>query len=171
MFQVGDFIVYGSRGVCIVEEIGTLDIPGVPKDRMYYTLSPCYESKSKIFTPVDNQKVIMRPVLKKEEALQLIDEMKEIHLLGISDEKRREEEYKSSLQTCDCKELIRVIKTIYLRGQKRKAEGKKITSQDERYFHMAEQNLSGELAIALGIDRDQVKSFVKERMEQSLQTR
>ena len=46
MFQVGDFIVYGSTGVCEVESIGTLDIPGMSKDRVYYTLRPCYEQRS-----------------------------------------------------------------------------------------------------------------------------
>lgn len=96
MFQAGDFIVYGSTGVCLVEKVGPVEIPGVSKDKLFYTLSPCYESKSKIFTPVDNQKVVMRPVLSREQALQLIDGIKEIRLLGISDEKKREEEYKAS---------------------------------------------------------------------------
>ena len=164
MFQAGDFIVYGSTGVCLVEKVGPVDIPGVSKDKLFYTLSPCYESKSKIFTPVDNQKVVMRPVLSRDQALQLIDGIKEIRLLGISDEKKREEEYKASFRKCDCRELVRIIKTIYQRGEKRKAEGKKITSQDERYFHMAEQNLYGELAISLGIGREEVKQFVKERV-------
>ena len=41
MFKAGDFVVYGSNGVCRVQKVGTLDSPGVPKDRLYYTLIPC----------------------------------------------------------------------------------------------------------------------------------
>lgn len=107
MFQVGDFIVYGSTGVCEVESIGTLDIPGMSKDRVYYTLRPCYEQRSTIFTPVDNEKVIMRSVLTRQEALELIDGIKEIGFLGITDEKRREAEYRECFLKCDCRELVK----------------------------------------------------------------
>ena len=63
MFKEGDFIIYGSNGVCQVEHIGSMDLQGVPGDKMYYTLVPVYEEKSRLFTPVDNHKVVMRPVI------------------------------------------------------------------------------------------------------------
>ncbi|MCU6761192.1 CarD-like/TRCF domain [uncultured Roseburia sp.] len=164
MFQLGDYIVYGNIGVCMVEEVGRVDLPGVLRDRLYYTLQPCYDQRGKIFTPVDNQKVIMRPVLSRKEAWQLIDEMEKTSLLGIQNEKKREEDYRASFQKCDCRELVKLIKTIYLREQKRKSEGKKITSQDERYFHMAQMNLYGELSVSLGIDREEVKELIMEKV-------
>ena len=68
MFKEGDFIIYGSNGVCQVEHIGSMDLQGVPGDKMYYTLVPVYEEKSRLFTPVDNHKVVMRPVISKQEA-------------------------------------------------------------------------------------------------------
>lgn len=66
MFEVGDFIIYGSNGVCRVENVGSMDMKGVPSDKMYYTLVPVYSSKTKVFTPVDNAKVIMRPVISEQ---------------------------------------------------------------------------------------------------------
>ena len=36
-------------------------------------------------------------------ALALIDEMQEIAVLGITEERKREETYKNALKTCDCK--------------------------------------------------------------------
>lgn len=165
MFQVGDFIVYGSTGVCEVESIGTLDIPGMSKDRLYYTLRPCYEQRSTIFTPVDNEKVIMRSVLSRKEALELIDEMKEIGFLGITDEKRREAEYRECFLKCDCRELVKMLHTIYSRRQERISQGKKTTAKDDKYFHMAEENLYGELAVSLGMDKGQVKEFIYERVQ------
>lgn len=166
MFQIGEYIVYGSTGVCVVEKIGAIDIPGMSPDRVYYTLRPCYEKKSTIFTPVDNTKVIMRDVISKEEALSLIDEMLDLGKLIISDEKKREAEYKECFMKCDCRELVRMMNTIHERRQQRIAQGKKVTAKDDRYFHMAEDNLFGELAVALGIEKSQVKDFIKQRVGQ-----
>ena len=166
MYQVGEYIVYGSTGVCVVEKIGTIDIPGMSPDREYYTLRPYYEKKSTIFTPIDNHKVLMRPVIDREEALSIIDHIQQFGTLQITDEKRREAEYKECFMKCDCRELVKMMNTIYERRQQRLAQGKKITAKDDRYYHMAEDNLFGELAVALGIEKNQVKDFIKERIEQ-----
>lgn len=166
MFQVGQYIVYGSTGVCEVEKIGNIDIPGMSPDRVYYTLRPCYEKKSTIFTPVDNQKVVMRTVIDKEEALAIIDAIPQMGTLAITDEKRREIEYKECFMKCDCRELVKMMNTIYVRRQQRIAQGKKVTAKDDRYYHMAEDNLYGELAIALDIEKNQVHDFIKTRIEQ-----
>ena len=166
MFQIGEYIVYGSTGVCVVEKIGSIDVPGMSKDRIYYTLRPCYEKKSTIFTPVDNTKVIMRHVISKEEALDLIDSIQQIECLAITDEKHRETEYKACFMKCDCRELIKMMNAIHIRKEERLAQGKKVTAKDDRYYHMAEDNLFGELAVALGIEKKQVKHFIRERIEQ-----
>ena len=76
MFQAGDVIVCGSHGVCRVEKVGPLSSVA-DKDRIYYTLRPLYERGSVVFTPVDNQKMVIRPVISRERALELIDGMKE----------------------------------------------------------------------------------------------
>lgn len=165
MFEIGDRIVYGSNGVCCVENIGALDSPNALKGRIYYTLTPQYTKGSTIFTPVDNEKVKMRPVMSREEASVLIDEIKDIETLWIADEKGRELEYKQAIMKCECRELVKIIKTIYLRKQSRLIEGKKVTAVDEKYFRMAEERLYGELAVSLGMNEEDVKNYVTERVE------
>ena len=164
MFRTGEYIVYGSNGVCEIEAIGTPDIPGTSAERLYYTLRPLYEKKSTIFTPVDNKKIVMRAVLTREEALDLIDEMQDIGFLEVPDEKQREAEYRACILKCDCTELIKLIHTIGRRREERLAQGKKVTAKDEKYLHMAEDNLYGELAVSLAIEKDQVESFIQERV-------
>lgn len=166
MFETGDYVVYGNVGVCKVDEIGNIDSPQVSRKRLYYTLNPIYSVGSTIFTPVDNEKVIMRPVITKEEALKLIDTIPSIELLWIADEKKREDDYKETLRKCDCREWVRVMKTIHLRKKSRQAENKKITARDEKYFRMAEDSLYGELAIALNMDKDTTKEYVIDRVEE-----
>lgn len=164
MFEVGDFIIYGSNGVCKVENVGSMDMKGVPSDKMYYTLVPVYSSKSKVFTPVDNAKVIMRPVISEQEAYELIDHIKELQGFSIEDEKNRDTVFKEALKKCDCRELIRIIKTVYEKKLARQAEGKKMTAGDERYFKIAEENLYGEFAVALGIKKEEVGSLIEQRI-------
>lgn len=166
MFEIGELIIYGGNGVCRVEKIGPIDTGMGTKDRMYYTLNPLKNKDSRIFTPVDNEKVIMRPTMTKEDALALIDQIQNVETLWIGDERRRETEYKEAVRKCDCREYVKIIKTIYLRKKARLADGKKVTAVDERYYAIAEENLYGELAVALGMDRDQAKTFVEQRVKE-----
>lgn len=165
MFQVGDLIVYGNTGVCKVEKIGTPDLAGVPEGIDYYTLSPYYSQNSRIFTPCDNDKVVMRPIISKKEAKKLVSDIPSIKLLLVPDEKKREECYKATMRSCDCREFVSIIKTIYVRKQERLAEGKKVTASDEKYFNLAEDKLYGELAIALEMEKSKVKGYIKEKVE------
>ena len=65
-FIIKAIVVYGSQGVCKVTDVGCLNLPGAPDDRLYYTLEPCHILGGKVFTPVDNQKAIIRPVISKD---------------------------------------------------------------------------------------------------------
>ena len=166
MFEIGELIIYGGNGVCRVEKIGPIDTGMGTKGRMYYTLNPLKNKDSRIFTPVDNEKVIMRPTMTKEDALALIDQIQNVETLWIGDERRRETEYKEAVRKCDCREYVKIIKTIYLRKEARLADGKKVTAVDERYYAIAEENLYGELAVALGMDKAETKTFVEKRVKE-----
>ena len=65
MFQPGDFVVYGSSGVCRVIQVGALEGKSADPTRQYYTLQPVFESE-RIYTPVDSG-VFMRPAMTKEQ--------------------------------------------------------------------------------------------------------
>lgn len=169
MFQKNDYVVYGYNGVCTVKDIGPLDIPGVPKERVYYTLVPYYTKDSQIFVPADSSKVVLRPVISKDEFLQLMEEIPSIDVLWVDEEKQRDFLYKETLRKCNCRELIQIIKTVEQRRLERIAKGKKMTSTDEKYFHLAEKNLYEEGAIALGIEPAQVKELVVAKLTHSIQ--
>lgn len=160
MFKTGDFIIFGGYGVCEVTHIGSLDIDGVSKDRLYYTLRPYYSKGSVLYTPVDNQKELIRPIMSQEEAQELIKDITSIDYLWVNDERKREREYKEALHSCDCRELIKIIKTIYMRKKRRTESGKALTAIDKKYFSMAEENLYGELAVSLGIPKEEVKDYI-----------
>ena len=98
VFQKGERVVCGSKGVCVVEEITTLDIAGVDKKREYYILKPLYLSSSTVYIPVDTAEGSMRKVLAHEEAESLIRQIPEIPLITIANDKLLEQEYKNCLK-------------------------------------------------------------------------
>lgn len=164
MFKIGEYIVYGMNGVCRVEEIGPMCLSGVDSDKEYYTLAPLYTKGSRVFTPVDNQKVPMRAVISKQEACRLIDGMKEIEVIEVTDDKRRELAYKEAMKSCDCKEWVRIINTVLKRKEERLAQGRKMSACDERYLKSAQDNLYGELAVSLNLEKDEVEEYMEHRM-------
>lgn len=165
MFEKGEYVVYGQNGICKVSEITSLDMSGIDKEKQYYVLLPLSAKGSTIYCPTDNTKLVLRNVLSKEEAWELIDEIPDIEELWIMNEKMRENDYKQAIRSGNLKELIRIIKTLYLRKQERIAVCKKMTSTDDKYFHMAEERLYSELALAIGRDAGEMEAIIKERVD------
>lgn len=95
--------------------------------------------------------------------MQLIHAIPGVETLWIADERKREQIYKETIHKCDCMELVKIIKTIYLRMRAREEAGKKLLESDLKYFHMAEDRLYGELAVSLGMSLEQTKTFVEEQ--------
>ena len=164
MFEKGQYIIYGIRGVCEGMDITTIDRPGGPQGKLYYVLRPYYHQDSKIVTPVDSDKTVIRPLLTREEALELIDRIQDVQEMEVTEDKQREERYKEALKTCDCRVWVSMIKALYLRRKDRIEQGKKMTDLDERYFKTAEENLYSELALSLGMSRDEMVDYIKERV-------
>ena len=166
MYQVNDHVVYGNYGICVVKAIGKLEMDSAAKDRLYYTLEPLYTQKNTIYTPVDSEKNSLRRAITREEALELIDRIPQVETVWILDEKRREEKYKEIMKQNDCMGWMQIIKTLYLKKQKRLAEGRKNTARDDLYLKLAEDFLYGEFAAALGVEKDQVEELIGRRVRE-----
>jgi CarD family transcriptional regulator len=161
VFQIGDYVICSNKGVCEVENITVLNISGADKEKEYYILKPLYSAGSTVYVPVDSQKDhTMRKVLERTEAERLIGTIPEIPLLVITNDKMTEQMYKDCMKSNDCQELVKLIKTIHQRKQKRIQAGRKITAVDAKYFHLAEENLYGELAVALDLSREEVSGYI-----------
>lgn len=165
MFNIGQCVICGNKGVCTVEDITTLDISGVDKAKKYYILKPKYVTASTVYVPVDSAANSMRNILTKEEAQELIKEIPEIPVLEIKNEKLAEQEYKACMKQNDSREWAKLVKTIYLRKQKRLEDGRKETAVDSKFFRIAEENLYGELAVALGMERGKVCEYITECLQ------
>ncbi|MCR5790870.1 MAG: CarD family transcriptional regulator, partial [Lachnospiraceae bacterium] len=126
----------------------------------YYTLRPIYQRDSVVYVPVGNEKPVMRPVISKEQAQELVENIPNIKAAWIEKEVEREQEYKKAISSCDPEKLIMIIKTLYNRKKARIEDGKKVTVIDERYFKMAEKQLHEELAYALGMSKEEIGDYI-----------
>lgn len=163
MYQPGDMIIYGSTGVCRVKEITRLDFRS--GDQLYYALDPLYQD-GVIYTPVDT-KVFMRPVITKEEAEALIDKIPTMQAAAYHSSVLREleEHYAGYLKSHDCGDLIELAMSIYAKKQLLTAQRRKFGAVDERFLKRAEDLLDGELAVALGVPKDQVGAYISARVD------
>lgn len=165
MFEVGEYVVYGMKGVCRIEDITHIDMTGADKERLYYVLVPTENGGGRIYAPTDNPKVMMRRVILREEADALIEEIPQIEPLWVSDDRQREAVYKEALNTGDYRAWVSIVKTLYLRKKERISQGKKITALDERYMRAAENELFSELSLALEIPKTEVYEYIIGRLE------
>lgn len=165
MYETGDLIIYGNEGVCKVEAVGVPDIPSLGKERMYYTLLPLYQD-GKIFIPVDT-KIFMRHVITKEKAEELIEKIPtiEAELYENSNMRFLSEHYQAFFESHECRDLLQLVRDVYLKACNAKEQGKKLGQVDEKYMRRAEDLLHGELAVALGIPKEEVKDYITKKVE------
>ena len=160
MYEIGDYVIKANNGVCKVEDILHLDMPGTDKNKLYYLLIPRECQSAKVYVPVDSKNTNIRKVLSEDEAWEVIRRIPETEREWSSNDKLREQEYKEAIQSCNPAELIGIIKNLYLRRKERNEQGKKSTVIDERYFKLAEDNLYSELAFAIGREKSEMKKII-----------
>ena len=165
MFKKGEYVICGNNGICEVDGITTLNLEGVDQDKEFYLLKPVFSNGSTVYKPTDCEDISFRRALGFDEAKELIEQIPSIGTIPIADEKTLEKTYKELIHSCNPTSLVQLIKTIYLRKQKRLQKGFKVTALDARYFKQAEDFLYGELSVALGIPRNEIKTNITSVIE------
>lgn len=152
MFKKGDLLVY-KKDVCKVEEVKTKYI----KDIDYYVLSPIVDKSLKIQIPTNSQAI--RTLISKERIEDIIRCIPTIEVIK-SDTKTLENEYKQLMQKGTHEDLIKIIKTTYLRNKERLDNNKKTTDKDNYYFNQAELYLYNEFSVVLNLSYEQTKEYI-----------
>ncbi len=165
MFQKGELVIYGNYGICRVDEIGIPSISLADDKTLYYTLAPLFHS-GVIYVPIDTS-VYMRPILSKEQAEELIEQIPEIQEESITGQDVRAlgEKYKGFLSTHQCEDLVRLIKTIYTKEKIMTAKGKKLAKTEQDYGKLAKEMLHRELSLALDIPYEKVQLYITDRIK------
>lgn len=165
MFQSGEYVVYGFSGICQIKKTMELCMPGSDHAGTYYAMVPLQNDDSIVYTPVDSKKSMIRRIMTAEEAKRLITLIPDIEPFDIENDKYREEKYKEVMKTCDPKEWIRIIKTLWMRNKIRSRAGKPSTSMDTRYLKAAKDYLYTELSVALDKDMETIENFITDCLD------
>ncbi len=149
MFNVGEAVIYGNTGVCIIEDIRLEDFLG--KKERYYILKPVYSKSSTIFCPVDNIKVTMRKTVSKDEINRYLSPSSLPETEWIENDHMRREHFSAVLRKCDVGELAAEIYSLHRKRNEKTASGKRLHAADEKALADAEKILFGEFSYVLGI--------------------
>ena len=165
MFQPGELLVYGTTGVCRVEEITAPDFTRADRGRRYYLLRPLYQD-GVIYAPVDSGKVPIRPVISRGEAEALIDLIPSIRAEACHAPTMQAlaQHYQSAVRSHNCRELLELTMSIYLKRRQAEAQKRRLGMVDERYMKQAERLLYGELSAALDIPYEEVQPYIARRV-------
>ena len=166
MVSPGDIVVYRHH-VCKVAAVREAYFEG----RDYFELHALFENSLKLF-------VAVRPAMSRKEALALIDSIADAQTIdedalkpGASTptllERRLKEEYDKRLKTFSPQDLVPIMKSVHERTVRRSGAGRQITATDKKYFDLAENLLCDELSVSLGIERDDVRDFLVDRVKKA----
>ena len=162
-FAVGDLIIYGTSGLCLVDSLGPVKLPYDSEPQTYYVLKPVSRENSKIYVPLKNDTLTakMRPTLKKTE----IDAI--LHGIGVEvmdwdqDKMARHATFHSILAQRDEKAMLLMMRCIYLKRGELVAEGKKMPAADDDLLKSAEKLLEQEFSHSLGIPLGEVARYIQ----------
>lgn len=161
MYKVNEYVVY-KKDVCKIKEIRNNKMNGID----YYILVPIDDESLIIDVPVENRMGYLRSIISKEEANKLINNIPNIEPLKNIDDKYVEKTYKDLLYNGTHEDLIKIIKTTYLRNNDRKINNKKLSEKDNDYFTKAEKYLYNEISISLNMSFDETKNYIIKKVQE-----
>jgi transcriptional regulator, carD family len=148
-----DYIVYRKETCKIIE-----------KEDGYYRLVPVNDTSIKYKVPVDSN--FLKKVITKEEIDRLLLEIPEINTIDLG-EKQIEQEYKELMKSGTHEDLVKIIKTSYLRNQIRILNNKRISEIDDEYFRRAEKYLYEEIGIVLNLSFENTKEYIINKLKKA----
>lgn len=165
MIQINDKVLYGVHGVCNVEAVEEKKIAG--KIMEYYVLKPLYDHGSTVYVPKANEALVskIKRIMSADEIFDTIRSIPDEELIVFENESDRHQIFNEILCSGDRVQLIRLIKTLYVRQQKRIEQKKNLLMSDEKCMKDAERILYEEFAYVLKIERDQVLPFITRQIE------
>ena len=155
MYKENDYVIY-RHNVCKIKSITENKQTG----KAFYTMNPIEDVSLIINIPVNSN--LLRKIISSDEAKILIEKIPQISPLTDINEKNIETQYKELLNIDNHENLVKIIKTTYLRNEKRINNKKKISDKDDKYFNLAEKYLYNELSISLNMTVESIKEYIFE---------
>ena len=162
--KVGDVVLYGSDGVCRIEEISERKIGS--EIFSYYVLKPVYDARSTVLVPLQNKKLLdkMAEIISEKELFESINSAKAESLEWTEDDAQRKEIFKGIIDSGCIADVLRALMLLYARRDELDDCGRKLRAADEIILRECEKILYDEFAYVLCMERENVKAFLAEKL-------
>lgn len=167
MYHIGDKVVYGIHGVCTVVDVEERVIDR--KRLRYLVLEPLTRDGSRYFVPVHNAAAMAKlcNMLSKEELSVLMDSKEVRQDCWIRDENIRKQTYRELINSGNRVRLMQMVYTLYCHKAAQAEAGRKCHLCDENFLKDAERMLIGEVAVIMGIEPDQAKQYIRNKLKEN----
>ncbi len=163
MFEIGDKVVYGQTGVCLITDICEKSFIKNKKCK-YYVLKPIGFDNNLVYAPLEGGKIFMRYLITRQEAEALIDSIPRIIEKISCDTEISKEEYNEKINTHSLEDLVALTVIIYSKKLSVTRLKKRLNNVEEKYMKICENLLFGELSEVLGISFNEVKERIEARV-------
>lgn len=165
--RVGEYAAYRSNGVCRIEEITEKDFGGDSK--VYYKMKSVYDDNMVFFVPADNDNLSkqIRGLLSVDEINAIISSSENSGLKWIDDSKKRLECFTEILKRGNYAEILWLVKVLSLHKIETESVKKKFYAADAKILEAAQRIITQEFAFVLGVKKEEVIPYIKDRLEQS----
>lgn len=165
MLNLGEMVMYGTTGVCIVEKFEERKIGREVKS--YYVLKPVAQASATVFLPADNEKLLLkaREVLTADEVRAIIGEVLNEPDIWVESDGERKLRFSEIISSGDRKAFLLLFRTLYNRQKFLSDKGKRLHLSDERFFKESQRLVNDEFSIALSISLDDIGRFIKKELK------
>ena len=165
-YSIGEKVIYSQSGVCQIVDITESEFYGEKTE--YYVLRPVYDSGSLVYVPTDNVLLVsrIRCAMTRDEVGDLIDYMSSAENIWIDNDNKRKEAYAAILLENKPERITEMISTLRCRREEQKLKKKRLHISDEHFLERAQRILGDEISFVLGLDREDVDSYITSRLTQ-----
>lgn len=160
MYQIGDYVVYGSHGVCRIagSEERVIDRKTIP----YFALEPLGRPGARFYVPSQNSAALakLRYLIDRGTLDELLSSDEVRTTCWIQDENRRKLRYRQILGSGDCTALVSMVYTLHLRKQELLNSGKRVHQCDESFLQEATKLLTTEFSLVLDLPPADVPRYI-----------
>ena len=161
MFKINDSVIHCREGLSTIIAINNMN----GKD--YFLVSVNRNSGETIYVPVETADNIIRPLMDKKAADELLKYIKKIKKEFNSNTKQRRDAYKKKLSSGDVKEIAYLYRQLYFYSKMGGEQNTEIRlgPVDLDMLNYATNMLLDELTITYNKPREVIANFVEQRIE------
>lgn len=160
MLKLNDTVMYGTTGVCTVENIEKKTIGKVT--RTYYVLRPKAQASSTVFLPADNEMLLgkVRTVMTADEINCIIKQTVDEPNIWVDDDNERKLKYNEIITSGDRKSCLVMVRTLRSHQRELAEKGKRLHIADERALKEGQRLIHDEFSYVLNIEPDEVGDYI-----------